>query len=442
MQDIKINSRRITNITKKDISVSYIPKSVDRVETIEEEPKEKREFIRPTNTIKSYPHIKEDGSRKAKWFLPTLTIILFLVIVYWGSVFFERTKVEIENKKQTFTLEDKQMNASKDVNANIPFEIMIVPDEELKNITLTDGQEASTKSKGEITFYNEYSSTPQKLLANTYIKDEAGKLYTLDSEVTIPGYTQDKDKKIIGGTATVTASSFLLGESYNGNPSDFTVNSFKGTTKLNKIYAKAKTSFTGGALGLVYVLNANDKGILNSYAATSFKNNLYRKVNAQIPEGYILYPNAISFAYNINGDSFFKDKNAEVPIDGTLSAIIMKKSDLSKALIKNLLPKISEQEFKEIQVLNPDSLKFNFIVKDQPITKELTSFDFTFNGDLNMLWNINTELIQSKLVGISKESVEGFLKQDPGIKNAVVRIFPPWSSTLPKEVSKIKVLIK
>ena len=260
--------------------------------------------------------------------------------------------------------------------------------------------------------------------------------------MTIPGYTLDKDKKIIAGEATVKASSFLIGESYNGTPKNFTVSSFKDTTKLNKIYAKAKTAFTGGALGLVYTLNANDKGVLNSYAGTSFRNNLYRKVNAQIPEGYILYPNAISFSYNINGDSFFKEKNAQVPVDGTLSAVIFKKSDLSKALINNLLPKISDGEFKEIQVLNLDNLKFNFVVKDLIVTKDLSSIDFTLTGNLNMVWNINKELIQSKLVGVSKDSVQSIFKQDPGIKNAVIKLFPPWSNNLPKEVHRIKIEIK
>jgi len=428
-EDIKINNKKITNIKKSDVSIDYLPRITNYTKYEE------------TNIqTNSYPNLKRN--KKKGSFLPIFLITLFLILGYLASVLFENTKVEIENKKQSFNIENKEFKASKDLNTDIPFEIMIVEDEEFKNITLSDTQEASTKSKGEILFYNEYSTTPQKLLSNTYIKDEEGKLYTLDKEVIIPGYTLDKDKKVIPGTAEVTASSFLIGESYNGEPKEFTVNSFKGTTKLNKIYARAKTPFEGGVLGLVYVLNANDKGILSSYAATSFKNNLYRKVGAEIPEGYILYPNAISFTYNINENSFFKDKNASVPINGSLSAVILKKSDLSKALINNLLPKISNKEFNEIQVLNLDNLKFNFSVKDQPITKDLISVSFTLTGTLNFIWNIDPFLIQSKLAGVPKESVEALLKEDPGIKNAIVKLFPPWASNLPKDVSKINIKIE
>ena len=67
----------------------------------------------------------------------------------------------------------------------------------VKNVILTESKEVSIKASGTITLYNEFSMNPQKLVSGTFLVDDSGKTYKIDSVVTIPGYKLDNNKKVI-----------------------------------------------------------------------------------------------------------------------------------------------------------------------------------------------------------------------------------------------------
>ena len=376
------------------------------------------------------------GLRKSIKILLLLSILL--TSGYYISNIFDNVKVNIIAKTQSFDLNKKQFVASSDTNQPIHFELMIVSSEDYKEVSLNDSEKVSYKAKGEVTFFNEYSTKSQAIALHSFISDNTGKTYQTDKAITIPGY-KTVNGKITPGQASVGITAFLAGEEYNGSPNDFKVNAYKGTVKASKIYAKLKTPLSGGAQGVVYKLGPTEKGQINATAESSFKSNLIKKVNAEVPPGYILYPDAINFSYKTNSDTLFDSQNAKVVINGTVSSIILNQKDLSKALTKSLLPDISEFESKEVNITDISNLKFSFVKTDQSITKELKSINFFLTGKANAIWILDVPSLQSKLAGANKVDLTSRFKSDPGIVSATARIFPPWQSYLPNDISKIHI---
>jgi len=98
-----------------------------------------------------------------------IIILFFLSIViglgFWGSVFFKNTSIIIIKKQQLFSLNKNSFKASKKLQAEIPFEVMIINDNKSEDITLSESKKISQKAKGEIIIYNKNSRRK-----NTYLK--------------------------------------------------------------------------------------------------------------------------------------------------------------------------------------------------------------------------------------------------------------------------------
>lgn len=447
IEDMKPKGVKITNITRSDIDVRQKSKppiatvSATSSKDIIPELTNHLHERRPDRKLPTTPSL----SRKPKKMRRSL-LLLFLVFVlvggaYWYGHVFQNAKITINNKTQTINLDKETWTASKGLASTTHFEIMIIPETELKEVTLTESKVISSKAKGEIVLYNEYSTKPQTIAINSFVSDSSGKTYKTDKAVTIPGY-KTQNGKIIPGEVVVGITAFLSGDSYNGNPTDFTINAFKNTPKLKKIYGKAKTPMTGGAEGLTYSLGTEDKGKLDSYAGSVLKNNIFKKISAQIPTGYIFYPNASTYSYQVDQEILSPSPNTRVKITGTLSAILINKDELSDTIVKKLLPGLKPEEYKEIEIQGLDKLAFNFANPEMQVTKDTTQIEFKLKGTLEAIWHPNIDQIKSDLAGIPKSKVQDVFGRDPGVLNAHVKIFPSWQSYLPSSMEKLHVTVQ
>jgi hypothetical protein len=450
LEDIKINKH--TNIkNNKNINNFYSKldsKEADFEKIFSKENYESR-FINESNKkntreekryISSTPKIR-NKNRVRKIFFILLILSIFSACFYFIANKFTNANISIINREETIKLENKSFVAKKDINSEIPFEIMIIDNEDTKSFYLTKSEEISKKAKGTIILYNEYSNLPQKLSANSYLSDNNGKTYLLDNTVTVPGY-KIQNGKIVPGSIETSITAFLPGSVYNGNPTDFYISAFKNTSKYKKIYAKAKTEVSGGMQGLVYVVGEEDVEKLNVFINGIFKDNLIKKANAMIPEGYILYKDASNFSYEIDKDLFSENPKAEIKIKGYLNALIIKKDALSSSLIKSIYPKIKNDEFKELTLTNLDELSFVFKKESEMINKDMIEINFKIEGDAKLVWTPNLSILKEQVSGLHKNDLSNIFKKDPGIKDAEVSIFPFWNNFVPNDVSKINIYIK
>lgn len=439
LEDMKVNKKKELPTKREEV---FSPRPIEKSRDFYKEEIKKEKVVERIKLGRT-PSVKKQSKILHKRTVIIFVFCIILAIIYWGGNIFHKANITITSKHQIITYNKKPFVASKEEDTNpINFEIMILSDKKTKNTILTNSKEVSLKSKGSIIIYNEFATTPQKLLAGMFISDNDGKAYKIDTTVTVPGYKLDKDKKIIRGEVTANITSFLPGESYNGSPSDFYITSFKGTPKYTKIYGKLKTELTGGANGLVYVIDDASKTDIESNLGSSLKDDLLRQVKAQIPPGYILYPNALTFSYKIQDDFVSKTQEAKVPVEGILSVVLLQEKSLMDNIIKISLPNISKDELEEIKITDLDELSFNFTDKDQVINKDMSTLSFTLGGSIDAVWNPRVDILKSKLLGIHKNNAVAIFKEDPGISSAIVEIFPPWKKYIPDDLLKINIIVK
>jgi hypothetical protein len=393
------------------------------------------------NVDKNIVFQKKNRNKFRKFIKVISFLIIFLGVIFLLSTIFSFTKVNILSKTQDIILDKEEFKASKETNSPLHFEIMIFSDETEKDVLFTESKETSTFAKGEISIFNEFSTTAQKLAIHTRISDNDNLIYLTDKAVTIPGYKTVKGK-IIPGSVSVGITAQNAGEKYNGDPRDFTIVGFKGTTKYTKIYARSKTPLSGGANGLVYSLGPKQLGEINMEAKNTFRNFVIKKVETQIPVGYILYKDATTFSFNIENTENSLTAEGKVKIKGTLSAILLKKDDLPKIIINKILPNILDNELKEIEIPNLNSFSFSFINPTQEIIKEMKEVSFTLSGRDTLIWHPNIELLKSELLGIKKKNMQQIFDKYPGISSASTKFFPPWISTFSTNPLKIKIILQ
>lgn len=440
----KLNDFKLSNKQPlKTVKESVIIKSVSEASLKDSS---KYEFLKKKQAMSSYtqriPQTPKMPGNKRPFSKTILFFFILSILVgayYLLSNVFLRADITITPKTKTFNITNEKFTASK--NNNVPFEVMIVGDSVYKDVVLTSTVNAADKAKGEVTLYNGYSSKAEKIPAGSFISDEKGKTYTTDTTVSIPGFKQDNLKVITPGQIDVSITAFLAGETYNGSPTSFSINSFKGTTKYTKIYGHLKTPLTGGMAGLVYVMDDQEKADILSNSDL-FKGELLRKLNASVPPGYILYPDAVNYSYDFADKIVSKTPNLKLEIKANLSAFLVKESDFSDLVINKLLPDITKEERSEIVDPDLSLLSFDFTNKDQVITKETESFDFELTGNIVMNWKPGIGDLKDSVVGKSKDEVLSIFKDDPGILKASVTIIPFWSKKLPDKVQNINITLK
>lgn len=437
LEDIKIQKKNNT-IRKQDRVIQRTEDKIEPTNGMHKSVNEDKD-LREKKVI-----IKKEESKSPKRFKISRFLIVFLLIISISYLLigkFERTSVEIKAKSEKVSIENVIVNASRNLEAVINFEIMIINDTESFQINLTDFEDVSIKSTGKIEFYNTYSPLPQKILAGEFLSDELGKSYKIINTVTIPGYKIGSNDEIIPGKTEAVAESFLPGSVYNGQPQNFTVNSFKNTEKFKKIYAKAITVFDGGALGLVYKINETDVLNITKYSEETFKKSLIDKAKAEIPEGYLFYPESVKFSFDFNKEKLYTEQNSNIEIMGSLTLPLFNYHNLSKYLINNIFPDLTPEELNQVNLVNIDKLTFSYRQTDQIINKESDQFDFILNGQTEARWTPNKEEIINKLIGIEKNKSNVIFSENKGIQDSTVKFFPAWNNKFPNDPAKININI-
>jgi hypothetical protein len=414
----KIESSKLGSIIRNDNKGPFMPKGLQ-------------------TSVQKTPRVPK------KLFLIIGTAVIAVAgIVLLVNKYFSYVHIYVTPKVQSYSLNNESFTANKSSNSQLGFEIMIVDGEEKREATFSEKKDALTKATGTVVIYNAYSNKPQKLLIHTKLADEDKRIYLTDREVSVPGYT-GTGTKIVPGSVEVKITASGTGPAYNGDPRDFVISGFAGTAKATKIYARSKTPLSGGQAGLVYTLSPEEKGKVAVDGGTALYNKLLKKLQAQVPPGYIVYTGSTQFAKKMT-DEVFQSPTPEgsVTISGTLSAPIFKISEIQDSIIQEVYPNVKANELKEITAEKMDSLVFAYSDPATTITKSTDTIKFTFTGSDQLLWHPLLDVLESKLAGVNKDSINTIFISDPGILKARAVFRPPWKKNVPKDLSHIKITLE
>lgn len=390
--------------------------------------------IKKVDSIKDAPR----SENRSLWFLAVGCVALLLFSL---SLLFSGATVSITPKIQKADLKENFIADKDSSEQNIPFQLMALSGQDTLLVQGTGTQTIEQKATGRVVIYNTYSSSSQKLIETTRLESTSGKIYRIIAPVTVPG-TSLRNGETIPGSVEVTVMADGSGEEYNSTLTDFTIPGFKNDPKYSKFYGRSKTEISGGFKGTVGKISEEDAKKADDVLAQSLKDKLLKQVQAQIPAGFIFYPDGVSFSANVSeAGEARSDGSGLVPVTkkGTLYAFIFDSEKLTKKIAET---QITQFDGSSIHIPELKNLKFTLGTKDAERPEDVQQITFSLEGATRLVWNLDKEKIVTALLGTSKDDFQNILSSYKNIDAGEVTLKPFWKTTLPKDASKISLIVQ
>lgn len=392
--------------------------------------KEKREEI-VFNDI-NYNHINNKKSKYRFYFVALISIVFLLFAL---SFLFSGAKVTIIPKIKEIPI-NENLSANKDPNTSgLSFNLVVISGEENKTIQGGEEKDIAISATGTVLIYNAFSSSPQTLSIGTKLEGSNGKIYKTNKKITIPGIIKDKPGSIEASIYGIEA-----GEEYNSTPIDFRVLGFKGTSKYTKIYARSKGDITGGFRGRSPVVSSLDKVIAVSELKATLETKLLKKVSDQIPNGFILFKDAVMLNIDDKDINFIpsKDNMVTVNVKGTLYGFLFDEKKMMKKIAEDVIDKYNGED---VYIPNVRDLTFSISNKENISSADVKNISFTLVGTPKIIWKVDETKFVTDISGKKKKSFNQILLQYPSIDSAELVIRPFWKSSFPEKSKSIEVIV-
>jgi len=404
-----------------------IKRSTQRSVPIKEKTKEKEKI---SNTIK-----ENSGNKGSKYRIYFVALISVVFLLFALSFLFSGAKITLTPKVKEIPMKEN-LSVTKDGNlSDLSFDLMVIPGEESKTIQGGEEKDIAVTATGVVLVYNIFSSSPQVLDIDTRLEGSNGKIYKTNKKITVPGMIGNKPGSIEVGIYGASA-----GIEYNSTPLDFKIFGFKGTLKYSKFYARSKGEITGGFKGRSSVVSSLDKATAVSALKVTLKVKLLKKGTDQVPNGFILFKDAMFLNIDDRDIIFTPDKNntVSVKIKGTLYGFIFEEKKLTKKIAQDIIDKY---DGSEIYIPNIKDLTFSLSDKESVSFAEVADINFTLLGTPKIIWKINEEKFITDILGKKKKDLDQILSQYPDIDSVELILRPFWKTSFPEKSDSIEVIV-
>jgi hypothetical protein len=388
------------------------------------------EIENSTNTFNN----KDKKPRKIKWLYIFIVFLIIFLVAF--STVFSNAKINITPKQEKVEI-GVLMKAVKDQDSidGVPFKVLSIETDGYKTISSFEEKDIDKKASGEITIFNNYTTSPFRLVATTRFETSEGLVYRTPKSLSVPGKTTEGGKTV-PGSITIKVYADVPGEDYNIGLKDFTIPGLKGSDSFNSVYARSKTAMTGGFSGVMKIVGDSDLENMRAEIYSELEEELKNKVYSQVPEDYILYSDGIFVSFNSQENIDLGD-SVQVIERGILDAVLFNKQDLSDYIANNLVSSLDEGK---VSVINLEDLNFNIKNKQNISLLEDKDFDFDLDGFAQFVWMFDENKMKNDFVGQNKNNINSILANYIGIKEVEVIISPFWKTRFPKNVDRIKII--
>jgi hypothetical protein len=373
------------------------------------------------------------------WVLACVSI-LFLAIA--TMLFFSSARVVVVPKSESLVL-NTNFTAKKEPSAGeLGYALMTLSKEGEEVVVGTAGKNVERRAIGNIILYNNFNSYSRKFLADTRLVAGNGKVYKLQSTVTIPGRTK-VNGKFIPGSVQARVYGEKPGAEYNillTDPmGDFRVVSFKGDPQYETFYGRQKTDIAGGIVSTTFTVSDAVAQSTRAKIRASIKEQVIKEAFAQKPPGFVLYYDDPLFVF----ESLPLVSRATSTVAMTervkFSALLFKDEHLARAVASTTSKTLAGLAVEGIGI---DSAVFSLVNKRESVSLATSKISFTLTGTTTLVAKIFPEKIAKDLVNKRTREFSGMILKHPEIEDADAVISPFWYFTFPDKSEKIKVVEK
>ncbi|HUS51376.1 MAG TPA: hypothetical protein VMZ91_14500 [Candidatus Paceibacterota bacterium] len=430
-------------IETEEIPIRFIDKA--KVERKIEDTKSEESITVTSSALKE----KWTNKKKVvdKKFKILLGIFFALVAFYYlGFVLLAKAEVNIATKKieMPFSgtiLVDRNVFATNFSQAVIPGNLFVFKADETQEFSSTGQGKDERKAKGIITIYNNYSTSPQILVAITRFETPDNKIFRLDSRIVVPG-ASTKNGELIPSTIDVKVTADEAGPDYNIDACDlpdckFTIPGFEGTSKFEGFYGVSTKEMTGGSFGAVPLVASEDLKNAEDIILQTVMDSIEQDLQNKIPKELKVLSEAKSGIKitNVDSDANVGDSREKftVSAEGEVNIIAFNENDIIE-YIQAMLDEDKDENYEFCQKPELEYLEFK------------TDFN---GGTLKMLVKTNQiachklslDEIKQTIAGKSREELDKIFESNLGIKEVEVKLWPLWIMKVPNSLKKINLFI-
>lgn len=288
---------------------------------------------------------------------------------------------------------------------------------------------------GIIKVFNQYSSSPQTLIANTRFLSSDGKLFRTTQAVVIPG-ARIEAGKIIPSSIEVEIRADEAGDKYNIGPSKFTIPGFQGSPKFAGFFGQSDAPLSGGFIGETEVITEED--LINARRALEERifGTLEQEWPLRVPkELKVLDASKIKQVEEIkfSGAIDTPGSTFQGTIKGSLSLVAFRESDL-QALLNAKAEAFTDVHTKVESFEAPTFTNGQF----NPSTQR---FSVSVATNATIVARLDANEIVTNIIGKRGEEVRLYLASQEGIERAKITLWPFWSDVITDKPSKVRVVI-
>lgn len=429
IRDIKIKKRKTsTDITIPTSSTAPSTRTLESKKSKATSVEPKKPSVTSKKSAYTHSYQEHQQSRSYLWFWIVLVIIIGGAVA-WTILGTARVEITPEYAKVNDTV---TIRAYKDASLSedgLEYKIIALSNEISSTIPAGEAEYVESRAQGTVVIYNKESS-PQRLIEETRFETPEGLIFKLakGGAITIPAASGSTP-----GSVEATVYADELGEKYNIDLTDFVIPGWReaGSTKFNTQYARSKTPMSGGFVGTKRIVSDSQQSKTQEELQTTLRNRLTEEAPAQIPPNFVFF-NEISHTSFETLPVVNSETKDEVVLKekGTLYGLLFDRNDLSKLLAKEMIP---EYDGESILVTNFNELIISDVTPNI-LSESDTEVSFTIKGDVTFEWQIDTETVHDKLIGIAKKNFESTMRAFTGVHNAELVLYPVWLPKIPQKI--------
>ena len=197
----------------------------------------------------------------------------------------------------------------------------------------------------------------------------------------------------------------------------------------------------GGFQGKIPAVSDAEKNDAFVNLKNSLQEKLLQKSINQIPDGFILFKDAIFVdANDSNLLSTYNntDNTATFTEKGTLYGILFNEQKLTK---KIAIDNIEKYDGSDVYISNIKDLVFSLPNKDGLSFNDLKNISFNLSGSAKIIWKLDVNKFTNDLLGKSKTDFNQVLSQYANIESASLTLNLPWKASIPSQNKDVKVIV-
>ena len=373
-------------------------------------------------------HSRPRPRRFAIWIIAALAALLVLGVVAFA--YFANTSITVTPRTHTVTFDPTSYFTAQPVEGDLSYRVDTLTLEDSDTVPAQGTEKAEDRASGNITVYNEYSTSPVRLIKNTRFQSADGHIYRTPSSIEVPG------KGSAPGKMTITIIADEPGPADNVAAGRFTVPGLKGTPDMYKgVYGVSDAPFAGGFIGDRPAVTPQALDEAKSQIRTRLEDQIRKKLT-EYPKESVVFPDLAVVSYE-SLPTTSESGSARVSERATVKVAVFDAAVFARAIAGA----VSADVGTSVISLQPGTT-FSATPRENLTDIGSSPLTFALNGSATLVWAVDSQLLKESLVGKDQEAFTAIVSNFPGIEKAEAHIAPFWSSRFPKEPSEIEVSIE